>query len=92
MDGGPLQHPLDADGLLGLGPHPLGKLLHRVLEERLQPLAESLHRSAAGGQHLLRLRLLTEGEQKVLQRQVFVPHRLCVLQCLAEAGLQLLGD
>jgi hypothetical protein len=28
----------------------------------------------------------------VLQRQVFVPHRLCVLQCLAEAGLQLLGD
>lgn len=67
VDGRPLQHPLDADGLLGLSAHPHWQLLHRLFEEGLQALFEPLHVGAAGGEDFLRLGLFAQRQQQVLE-------------------------
>ena len=92
VEGGALEHPLDARRLLRRARHPRGKALERLAEEVLQALAQHLLVHAELVEHPLRTRVVEQGEQQVLERQVFMAALARLLDGLAERSLQVGGD
>ena len=68
----PLQHPLKAQGRLGLARVIRSQDRRVVADENLQVALQFVQMSAAGPQHLCRRRIVQQGQQQVLDGHEFV--------------------
>ena len=92
VEHGPLQHALEAERRLHLALFGLVEARGGLIDVLLDLLLELREIGAAGAQDLANLRSVEDGEQQVLDRQVFMARLARLVKGVVEAVFKLVGQ